>query len=409
MLLFIYQISIYLYAIAIQLAAPFNPKAKQWVNGRKNIFIQLKKNIAASDQIYWFHCASLGEFEQGKPIIDAIKNKHSNIKILVTFFSPSGFEMRKNYKNADYIFYLPLDTKKNAQKFIQIIQPKKVFFIKYEFWYNYLFELNKNKIPTYLISGVFRKEQLFFKSYGALYKKMLPFFTCFFVQNETSKVLLKSIGFNNTITTGDTRIDRVYENSLTPKNVPLIKSFKGNKPLFILGSSWQKEEEIISEFISATKKNYKYIIAPHDISSAHIKKIETLLKSDFIKYSEANSENIKNVKTLIIDNIGLLSNIYQYTDIAFIGGGFSGSLHNILEPASFGNALLFGPKHVKFHEAEELIRQKAAYEIKDIDDLLAILNHLETDGQLNTTQLAASSYIKNGVGATTLILNELNL
>jgi len=409
MLLFIYQISIYLYAVAIKLAAPFNPKAKQWINGRKNIFIQLKKTIAASDQIYWFHCASLGEFEQGKPIIDAIKNKHPNIKILVTFFSPSGFEMRKNYKNADYIFYLPLDTKKNAQKFIQIIQPQKAFFIKYEFWYNYLFELNKNKIPTYLISGVFRKEQLFFKSYGALYKKMLPLFTCFFVQNETPKVLLKSIGFINTITTGDTRIDRVYENSLTPKNVPLIKSFKGNKPLFILGSSWQKEEEIISEFISATKKNYKYIIAPHDISSAHIKKIETLLKSDFIKYSEANSENIKNVKTLIIDNIGLLSNIYQYTDIAFIGGGFSGSLHNILEPASFGNALLFGPKHNKFHEAEELIKQKAAFEIKDIDDLLAILNHLETDGKLNNTQLASSSYIKNGVGATTLILNELNL
>lgn len=408
-MLFFYQISIHIYYAIISIAALFNPKARQWLNGRKNIFEELKKSISSEDEIYWFHCASLGEFEQGKPIIDTIKNKYPNIKILVTFFSPSGYELRKNYENADYVFYLPLDTKKNAKKFIQIVHPKKAFFIKYEFWYNFLFELNTNKIPTYLISGVFRKEQPFFKFYGTVHQKMLSFFTHFFLQNEASQQLLQKADYHNSTITGDTRIDRVYENSLDPKNIPLIKSFKGNKPLIVVGSSWQKEEEIVAEFILASKKNYKYIIAPHNIDALHIEKIEALLKDNYIKYSEANAENIKNVKTLIIDNIGLLSNIYQYTDIAFVGGGYTGSLHNILEPASFGNALLFGPKHSKFHEAAELLKQQAAYEIKDTDDLLAILNHLETDNQLAKTQEAASSYIKNGVGATQLILTELKL
>jgi len=408
-MLFIYQISIQIYFIAIKIASLFNPKAKQWIDGRKNIFYQLNKTIQPNDNIYWFHCASLGEFEQGKPIIDEIKAKHEDIKIQVTFFSPSGYELRKSYKNADYIFYLPLDTKKNAQQFLKTVRPTKAFFIKYEFWYNYLFELKNNKIPTYLISGSFRKDQAFFKFYGTLNKKMLCYFSHFFLQTETSKLLLESIGFNNTTVTGDTRIDRVYENSLNPNNVTLIKSFKGNKSIIALGSSWPKEEEIITEFIHASKKNYKYIIAPHDISTEHIKKIKTLLKTDFILYSEANSENIKSVTTLIIDNVGLLSNIYQYTDIAFIGGGFTGALHNILEPASFGNTLLFGPKHHKFHEAEDLLKLQAAFVIKDTDDLHGVINHLEVDNTLKEAQNAASKYIKEGIGATQLILKKLDL
>lgn len=408
-MLFFYQISIRVYFAIIKLASFFNPKAKQWIKGRKDIIKKLQESVNTADNIYWFHCASLGEFEQGKPIIDEIKAKDKSIKILVTFFSPSGYELRKDYKNADYVFYLPLDTPKNAHAFIKAVNPKKAFFIKYEFWYNFLFELNKNKTPTYLISGSFRKDQAFFKFYGSLHKKMLSFFTHFFVQNSSSQQLLESINFKNITVTGDTRIDRVYENSLNPEKVTLIKSFKGNKPLIVLGSSWQKEEEIISEFISSTKKNYKYIIAPHDISASHIKKIEALLKTDYIKYSDANSENLKKAKTLIIDNVGLLSNIYQYTDIAFIGGGFSGALHNILEPASFGNALIFGAKHTKFHEAQELIDNKAAFEIKDSDDFLGVINLLEKESELTKTQQAASSYIKNGVGATQLILDKLKL
>ena len=404
-----YQISIYIYYAIIKLASVFNPKAKQWIVGRKNVITDVKKIINPTDNIYWFHCASLGEFEQGKPIIDEVKNNHPEIKILVTFFSPSGYELRKGYENADYVCYLPLDTPRNAKAFVDAVNPEKVFFIKYEFWYNFLFELYQKKIPTYLISGSFRKEQVFFKFYGSFHRKMLHFFTHFFVQNKQSEELLQVVGFDNVTVTGDTRIDRVYENSLNPKHVALIKSFKGNKSLIVLGSSWQKEEEIITEFLNSTKKNFKYIIAPHDVSKSHIKKIETLLKTDYIKYSEANSENLKKVKILLIDNVGLLSNVYQYTDIAFVGGGFSGALHNVLEPASFGNALVFGSKHTKFHEAQELINCKAAFEIKDSDDFLGVINLLEKEEELENAQKAASNYIKNGVGATQLILDELKL
>jgi 3-deoxy-D-manno-octulosonic-acid transferase len=409
MLLFFYQISIHIYFLAVKIASFFNPKAKQWTIGRKGIFDELKKNIVPKEKIFWFHCASLGEFEQGKPIIDALKRTDAANKILITFFSPSGYELRKNYENADYVFYLPLDTPKNAKQFIKIVKPHQAFFIKYEFWYNYLFELHQNKIPTYLISGVFRKDQPFFKWYGTLHIKMLTYFKHFFVQNSTSEKLLNELGFDNTTVTGDTRIDRVFENSLNPAPVSLIKSFKNNKKIIVVGSSWQKEEEIIAEYILSSKKDYKYIIAPHDISKSHIKNIEKLLSTDYIKYSEANSKNVTKTKILLIDNIGILSNIYQYTDIAFIGGGFTGALHNVLEPASFGNVLLFGPKHNKFHEAEELIQQRAAYEIKDADDLLAVINHLELEGQLTKNQHAASNYIKNGKGATQLILKKIKL
>ncbi|MCO6498822.1 MAG: 3-deoxy-D-manno-octulosonic acid transferase [Vicingus serpentipes] len=409
MSLFFYQIFIRFYLATVYISSLFNPKAKKWVNGRRNIFEQLKNTIPSNEKIYWFHCASLGEFEQGKPIIDYLKIKNDRNKILITFFSPSGYELRKDYENADYVFYLPMDTKKNAQKFIEITKPTKAFFIKYEFWYNYLFELNQHHVPTYLISGVFRKQQPFFKWYGGTHRKMLTYFEHFFVQNIRSENLLKKLGHNNVSTAGDTRIDRVYENSTQPTSIPLIKTFKGNKKIIIVGSSWQKEEEIIAEFIHSSKKDYKFIIAPHDVSDSRIQEIKKLLQGNYIKYSDANSNNIKQFKVLIIDNIGLLSNIYQYTDIAFIGGGFTGSLHNILEPASFGNTLLFGPKHHQFHEAEELIQLAAAYEIKDADDLLAVLNHLELDNQLITSQASSIKYIQQGVGATKMIINKLKL
>jgi len=409
MSLFFYQVTIQLYYIIAYVTSFFNPKAKQWINGRKDVLQNLAKAITPNEKIYWFHCASLGEFEQGKPIIDYIKTNNTNNKILITFFSPSGYELRKDYENADYVFYLPIDTPKNAQQFINIVKPTKAFFIKYEFWCNYLFELNKNNISTYLISGVFRKEQLFFKWYGVLHRTMLSYFKHFFVQNSDSEKMLNKLGYDNITVTGDTRIDRVYENSLQPQSVPLIKSFKKNKNVIIVGSSWEKEEEIITEFIHSSKKDYKYIIAPHDVSDKHIQQIETLIENDYIKYSEANSANIHQYKTLIIDSVGLLSNIYQYTDIAFIGGGFSGNLHNILEPASFGNTILFGPKHHKFHEAEELIQSTAAYQIKDADDLLAVINHLELENQLEKSQQEAFTYIKQGVGATKMISKKLKL
>jgi len=321
--------------------------------------------------------------------------------------SVNWYEFARSYNNADYVYYLPIDTPSNAKQFIDIVKPKKAFFIKYEFWYNYLFILKTLEIPTHLISGVFRKNQLFFKWYGSTHKKMLSFFSHFFVQNQNSKELLNNKGYNNISVTGDTRLDRVYENSINPEKPALIKKFKNNKPIIILGSSWPKEEKIIAEFINSTKKNFKFIIAPHDINNNHIKDIESLLGQGYIKYSEATYENIDSFKILIIDNIGILANTYQFTDIAFIGGGFSGALHNILEPASFGNVVLFGPKHNKFHEADELIDINGAYEIKYLDDLIAITNHLLIDNNLEKCQEINKNYIKKGRGATDKIIKQL--
>jgi len=408
-LILFYQISIALYFVIIKIASIFNPKAKKWIDGRKNSFNNLKE-INSEDNIYWFHCASLGELEQAKPVIEKLKEKDHSIKFLITIFSPSGYDFAKNYKEADYVFYLPLDTPSNAKQFIRIVNPKKAFFVKYEFWYNYLFELKNNKIPTYLISGVFRKNQLFFKWYGSIHKKMLLFFTHFFVQNELSKTLLSNLGYNNITITGDTRLDRVYENSLNPKKSDLIHEFIGNKKTIILGSSWSNEEKLITEFIQSTKKGFKFIIAPHDVKNSRIKSLEKLLSNtSYIKYSDANKNNISEHAVLIIDNIGILANTYQFTDIAFVGGGFKGSLHNILEPASFGNAILFGPKHQKFHEAEELLSINGAFEIKDLDDLIAVTNLLLSNNKLTDTQEINRNYISTGRGAAEKILKQLEL
>jgi 3-deoxy-D-manno-octulosonic-acid transferase len=405
--IFVYQISIHLYHLAIKIAALFKPKAKAWLEGRKTVFEDLDK-IEFGDNTYWFHCASLGELEQGKPVIEALKKENPSIEILITFFSPSGFEHGLRYELSDHVFYLPIDTPKNAEKFIQAVQPKRAFFIKYEFWYNYLYSLHTHSIPTYLISGVFRKNQIFFKWYGKAYRNMLNFFTHFFVQNEASKVLLENQGFEKITVTGDTRLDRVYENSLAPDNPPLIKKFTENKKTIIVGSSWSKEEELISHFISTTKKDFKFIIAPHDVSESRIMEIEKLLEKDFIRYSNANYEIIASFKTLIIYNIGILANSYQYTDIAFVGGGYSGALHNVLEPASFGNVIFFGPKHDKFHEAEELINIKGAYNISYVDDLIALTNHLLFNDNLTIAQKYNLEYVKNGRGAAKKILQVLN-
>ena len=408
-MIFFYKISIYSYLIAVKIASIFNPKAKLWVKGRKNVFDKIQSEINPQENIYWFHCASLGEYEQGKPLIEKLKAQDKSLKIFVSFFSPSGYELRKNDPLIDYCYYLPIDTAKNAKRLIALIQPKKAFFIKYEFWFFYLKELNSNNIPTYLISGVFRKNQLFFKWYGNTHKAMLTFFTYFFVQNSSSKDLLTHLGYDNVLISGDTRIDRVYENSLKPEKLPIIEKFKADKKIIIVGSSWQPEEKIISDYISSSDKEFKYIIAPHDISKPHIIEIEKLLgnSTNYIKYSEANKENITQHTILIIDNIGILANTYQYTDIAFIGGGFKNALHNVLEPASFGNAILFGEKHSKYHEAEELLNNNAAYEISYTDDLIAIINHLLLEGNLNKTKDNAKAYITNGIGASNKILNKI--
>jgi 3-deoxy-D-manno-octulosonic-acid transferase len=401
----IYQISVLGYSYLIHIASLFNSKAKLWVDGRKNIFNLIQSKINTGEDIAWFHCASLGEFEQGKPVIEAYKIKHPETKILITFFSPSGYELRKNYTGADYVFYLPIDTKSNAEKFIKIIQPNIAFFVKYEFWHFYLQQLYQQKIPTYLISGVFRTDQLFFKPHGTWYKKMLNYFTHFFVQNIESESLLKKIGFNNITVSGDTRFDRVFENSLNTIKLPIIEAFKNNKQIIIGGSSWQTEEKILANYFLNQTANFKLIIAPHDISENHIKQIEGLFKGNCIRYSKANEQNVVNENVLIIDNIGILANTYQYTDIAFIGGGFSGALHNILEPCSFGNLVLFGPNHQKFHEAQNLINCGGAFTIKDEIDLGKTITKISSQIEFIKTQ--NRNFIINNKGATKLILNTL--
>lgn len=404
---FLYQISLFFYSLLVKIASLFNHKAKLWVKGRKNTFAYLKTHLSPDDEICWFHCASLGEFEQGKPLMEKIKQTHPHKKILVTFFSPSGYEYRKNSPLADFVCYLPNDNAKNARKFIRLVRPKQAYFVKYEFWYFYLKELYNTNIPTYLIAGVFRPNQPFFKWYGAFHQQMLGFFTHFFLQNKASEELLQGIGFTNTTTSGDTRIDQVFDNSQSPKQLSLIERFTQNNPTIILGSSWEKEEEIISEYIATTDKKFQYIIAPHDISKSHIEHLKNMLTVPYLLYSEATSENILNHSILIIDNIGMLANCYQYTDIAFIGGGFSGALHNVLEPAAFGNAILFGDKINKFHEAQALIDAYAAFSISSLDDFIAVVNHLMMKENMENTQNAAKKYVVENVGATDRIWEEI--
>lgn len=404
---FLYQISLFFYSLLVKIASLFNHKAKLWVKGRKNTFAYLKTHLSPDDEICWFHCASLGEFEQGKPLMEKIKQTHPHKKILVTFFSPSGYEYRKNSPLADFVCYLPNDNAKNARKFIRLVRPKQAYFVKYEFWYFYLKELYNTNIPTYLIAGVFRPNQPFFKWYGAFHQQMLGFFTHFFLQNKASEELLQGIGFTNTTTSGDTRIDQVFDNSQSPKQLSLIERFTQINPTIILGSSWEKEEEIISEYITTTDKKFQYIIAPHDISKSHIEHLKNMLTVPYLLYSEATLENILNHSILIIDNIGMLANCYQYTDIAFIGGGFSGALHNVLEPAAFGNAILFGDKINKFHEAQALIDAYAAFSISSLDDFIAVVNHLMMKENMENTQNAAKKYIVENVGATDRIWKEI--
>ncbi len=388
----IYNISIYLYVIAIHLFALFKPKAKLWVQGRKNIFTQIEKQIQNNENIVWFHCASLGEYEQGKPIIHAYKIKHPTHKILLTFFSPSGFEIRKKTKLANWVFYLPADTKKNAKKFINIVKPIKAIFIKYEFWLNYLTELNKNNIPFYSVSTKFHDRHTLLKF--KWFTKQLQHVTHFFVQDKKSQKLLKTKGFNNVTITGDTRFDSVITNTKNPIDIPLIKIFSKNKRTIICGSTWPKDEYLLSLYIKNHPEN-NYIIAPHELDniSQLRKKINAQL------YSNINKKNILTNNVIIIDNIGILSSIYQYGDLAYIGGGFGSGIHNILEAVAFGLPVVFGPKYKKSNEAISLIDKNVAISISNYQELKSAFNILT-----NFNKKIPLNYIKENIGGTSKIL-----
>ena len=406
---FIYSLFVWLYTFGIVLFAAFNPKAKLWANGRKD----WKKKLAEIDfighDIFWFHCASLGEFEQGRPLIEAIKSQ-GKYKIVLTFFSPSGYELQKNYPLADWVFYLPADTISNAHFFINSIQPKSVFFIKYEFWFNYLFVLKRNKIPVFLISGIFREQQHFFKWYGAWASKQLKAFNYFFVQNQKSLELLNSIGYKNVLVTGDTRFDRVIQIMQKSVNYDIISLFAKDFNVIVAGSTYIEDEKIIKNcFNSLLKdKNLKIIIAPHQVSQNRINEIESLFGiENCIRFSQIKTQELHK-KVLIIDNIGMLSSLYRYSIVAYIGGGFGKGIHNTLEAAVYGIPLVFGSNFHKFDEAKALIKCGAAFEINNEASLNEIMQKLLTDEVYRKEcGLKSSQFIADHEGSLEKIMSAL--
>ncbi len=406
----LYNISIFSYYLLILAASLVNKKAGLWLRGRKRIFSRLKTAINPDDKIVWFHCSSLGEFEQGRPVIEAYKIKYPQHKILLTFFSPSGYEIRKDYKQADYVFYLPLDTKANAKKFIDITKPEKAFFIKYEYWYNYLNILHKKDIPVYMVSAIYRKEQHFFKWYGFWFRNHLKNIKHIFVQNDESVSLLNKIGINQVTVSGDTRFDRVSAILKDDRSFPLIEQFVDGSKVLMAGSSWEKDEDIIKYLFLQKRDDLKFIIAPHLIDDGHINTLISKFEDAQIRYSELvnhKSEDIfKGKRVLIIDSIGILSYLYKYCNIAYIGGGFGSGIHNILEAAVFGKPVIFGPNYYKFGEALDLASMEGAFSIKDKKSFVIIADKLLKNEMLRSkVSEICKNYVKLKTGATDIILN----
>ncbi|MBA5792438.1 MULTISPECIES: 3-deoxy-D-manno-octulosonic acid transferase [unclassified Flavobacterium] len=375
---FLYQIGIQLAAFFIPISSWFSSKMKLFVDGRKQSFQILKEKIHPSEKYIWVHVASLGEYEQGLPIMEAFKKEHPEYKIVLTFFSPSGYEIRKNNKIADVTLYLPLDTKTNAKRFVDLVQPKMVFFIKYEFWLNYLKELKQQNIPTYLVSGIFRENQLFFKGYGGFYRDALQTFDHFFVQNEKSKQLLNSIDFNNVTVHGDTRFDRVARIVERVQPLDFIEKFKKNTTTIVIGSSWVDDENVYLPYLNASK-NIKFIIAPHNIKEEEITRLISKIGKKVIRYTNYKEEDLKTADVFIIDTIGILTQIYAYADIAYVGGAFKTGLHNILEPATYGTPVVIGPKYEKFQEAKDLVALGSCLVVHNTEELTTTFNQLIQD------------------------------
>ncbi len=397
----LYSLGIRIYGAILWLAQFFNPKAKSWVAGRKNFWERLPR--IENQEVYWFHCASLGEFDQGLPLINQLKSNNPSIYILVTFFSPSGYENYHKRKNsADFVCYLPLDTKANARKFIQHFKPVKVFFIKYEFWTNYISEAKKLNAKVYSISALFRADHRFFKWYGGQFRETLRKIDYFFIQNESSLKLLQSIDINQATLTGDTRFDRVIENKENVQKDAVLEAFTQKDKAFVIGSSWPEDEDLLQNLILASK--LPIIIAPHDISESHLTQIEQKFEKETVRYSNWNAESNKNI--IILDSIGKLANAYSYGQIAYVGGGFTGSLHNILEPAVFGLPVIFGPKHKRFPEAQTFIDVGVGFSVANDEELnlayQTILQNLE-DLKIKTSNLVLESK-----GATQKIIDFLN-
>ncbi|WP_163716167.1 3-deoxy-D-manno-octulosonic acid transferase [Mangrovibacterium lignilyticum] len=405
----LYQLGIYFYRLAAAVAAPFNEKARFFHQGQKQVFAYLKASFPTNSKVIWVHCASLGEFEQGRPLIEAIRKQHGDRKILLTFFSPSGYEVRKNYDQADWICYLPVDTKMNVSRFLDLIQPEMAFFVKYEFWKNYIEELSKRSIPLYLVSAIFRPEHLFFKEgvKAKWYRNVLRGVAHFFVQNAQSAELLQKVGLSNYTITGDTRFDRVAEIAANRKDLPLIERFKGSSQLLVVGSSWQPDEELLVSYLDQNP-DVKMVFAPHEVKETNIKRLMNLVGSKVVRYTQAESADPVNARVLIVDCIGVLSSVYGYADVAYIGGGFGVGIHNTLEAAIYNIPVLFGPNYLRFQEAVELVNRKLAFPVAKTNEVHAKLGELFSQPDM-LKQIASGcrQFMGENVGATQQVLEKV--
>ena len=397
--------------IGVAIASLFNKKVKKMWAGERQAVKVLKEKVDPEARYIWFHAASLGEFEQGRPLIEHLRETHPEYKILLTFFSPSGYEVRKNYEGADIICYLPLDTIRNARRFLRAVKPVMAFFIKYEFWYNYLHILQHRGVPTYSVSSIFRPDQIFFQWYGRQYGRVLKCFTHFFVQNMESKALLAKLGITDVDVVGDTRFDRVLQIKEASKQLPIVEQFTAHaQKVFVAGSSWLPDEEVFIKYFDI-HKDWKLIIAPHVISDEHLSQIFELLKGRrVVRYTEATEENVKDAEVLIIDCFGLLSSIYHYGTVSYVGGGFGVGIHNVLEAAVWDIPVVFGPNNKHFQEAQGLMLVQGGFEIKDYQSFRDLIMRFETDAFfLQNAGENAGAFVKSRAGATAKVMENVSL
>lgn len=407
---FVYNILIHVANTGLQIAQFFSPKLRLFVQGRKDTFSIISEKLNTENPSIWFHCASLGEYEQGVPIMEALKKKHPNYQLVISFFSPSGYEVKKNNTLADATVYLPMDTRQNARKFIKAINPVCAFFVKYEVWPNYLFELEKKQIPALLVSGAFREDQIYFKNHGSLMRKALNTFNHFFVQNSTSEMLLASINSKNVTISGDTRFDRVSHQIEMDNHLPFMNIFKQNKLCIVCGSTWPEDEEVLLEYINNAPSQVKFVIAPHKIEAHKIEAFINKLHKRAVLHSQMNDESLAEATILIIDNVGMLTKIYNYADIAYVGGGMgTDGLHNILEPATFGVPVVIGKNYEKFPEAERLRSLAGLFSIANAAECSSILTRLVEDSNFRSkTGMICGHWINSNTGATASILDYVN-
>ncbi len=405
-----YTIGMWLFAGGVQVGGWFNAKLRLFVRGRRHQFSRLREAFSDNRPVAWFHCASLGEFEQGRPVMEAYRKKYPEHKILLTFFSPSGYEVRKNYDGADHVFYLPVDTPRNARRFLKIVNPHTAFFIKYEFWHNYLRGLKQRGIPTYVVSAIFRPEQVFFKWYGGFFRNMLRTFRCLFVQNEASAALLQRIAIEQSVVAGDTRFDRVWAHTRRPAELPVVAAFSQGHPTLIAGSSWPSDEERLCKAMDALPDNVRFIFAPHEIHEEHLAAMERLFERfGTVRYTKASAENLQTAgcRVMIIDTIGILMSVYSYGNVAYVGGGFDAGngVHNTIEPAAYGLPVVFGPVYEAYAEARELVANGGGVTVKNSEALRASLQLLLlNEAEQQRVGAICSGYVGRNQGATEKVM-----